>query len=46
MQEASKAPQRAFRLTAIKSLRLSGTIALIPLKSIPTLLKFANPHKA
>ena len=46
IQDASKAAHKAFTLTAIRSLRLSGTIALIPLRSIPTLLKLANPHKA
>ena len=46
IHDASKAAHNALKLTAIRSLRLSGTIAVIPLKSIPTLLKLAKPHKA
>ena len=46
MQEAKRAAHRAFPVTEIKSPLLSGTIALIPLKRIPTLLKFANPQSA
>ena len=46
IQEAKRAAQRALPVTDIKSSLLSGTIALIPLKRIPTLLKLANPQRA
>ena len=44
--EANKAPQRAFPETEIKSILLSGIIALNPLNKIPTELKLANPQRA
>ena len=43
-QEANNAPQRAFPETEIKSILLSGIIALKPLSKIPTELKLAKPH--
>ena len=45
-QDANKAAHKAFPETEIRSILLSGTIALIPLSKIPTLLRFAKPHKA
>ena len=44
--EARVAPISAFPLTEIKSPFLSGIIVPMPLSRIPTLDKFANPHKA
>ena len=46
IHEAKRAAQRALPVTDIRSSLLSGTIALIPLKRIPTLLKLANPQSA
>ena len=46
MHEASTAAIKALPLTAIKSSFLFGAIAPIPLISMPTLLRLANPQSA
>ena len=43
MHEASTAAIKALPLTAIKSSFLFGAMAPIPLISMPTLLRLANP---
>ena len=44
--DAKRAAHKAFPETDIKSILLSGTIALIPLSKIPTLLILAKPQRA
>ena len=44
MQDANVAPIRALKETSIKSVFLSGAIALIPETSIPTEEKLAKPQ--
>ena len=46
MHEAKVAPTNALTETSIKSFVRAGAIAPMPEINIPTLEKFAKPHKA